>query len=144
MIYTAGRGFCFPSSSTVPWSPSLSSSTDRAAEGPHPEPCPSSDVSQGMAPHGTPRPWKHQHSSCPAGSSPASCWPLSSDPLGDKMTCHFLAIVFRAPWGQNAALAGHRAILGGSFGSCQCPSCPSSLNAHPSPHELCPLPHRLL
>lgn len=56
----------------------------------------------------------------------------------------FAGHVFRAPWGQNAALAGYRgstAAVGGGFGCSQCLSIPPSILMS-LPSELCSLPLR--
>lgn len=117
MNYTTRRVFSFPSSSLLPCSPSFSISTDGQLKGkgsiqvPTRTDAPSSDMSDGMEPHGTPLPC------CPHASTKAVV-PLLVHGLS------FAGHVFRAPWGQKAALAWYRgstATLGGGFGSSQCP-----------------------
>lgn len=117
MIYTTRRVFSFPSSSPLPCSPFFSISTDGQLKGKRSiqvftcTNAPSSDMSQGMKPHGTLLP----------------CCPHASTKAVDSLLVYGLSFaghVFRAPWGQKAALARYRGsteTLGGSFGSSQCP-----------------------
>lgn len=139
MIYTTRRVFYFPSSSPLPCFPFFSISTDGQLKDKGSTQVPtcinvsSSDMSQGMKPHGTPLP----------------CGPHTSTKAVVLLLVHGLSFagrVFRAPWGQNAALAGYRGstvTLGGALAplsalsSCLSipPSIPMSL-----PSERCSLP----
>lgn len=94
MIYATRRVFCFPSSSPVPWCPSLSNSTDRHLKGLREHP--------GAPPTAMAREWHlvgHLGPAVPlqAATQQFPCW---------LMTCHFLAMSSDI-WGQNAALAGY-------------------------------------